>query len=124
MGREMMDGWMDSKNGGTNWDPQQPYNTHHLNAKAPHLSQDFLYTASHALLWLHPFCHCYLSIVSLLHTISSEMPVTFLTSAATNCLLTALSDSISYPLTSVLSPMALIPSFLWSRALKAILLKP
>lgn len=51
------DGWMDSKNGGTNWDPQQPYNTHHLNAKAAHLSQDFLYTASHALLWLHPFYH-------------------------------------------------------------------
>lgn len=58
---------------------------------------------------LHVFCYRYLFVMSLPHTFSSEMPVTFLASAAANCLLTALSDSVSQPL------MFFLPPVLWFR---------
>lgn len=115
MGRQMMDGWI-AKRGG-------PTGTHG-NLTTPTI-------------WMlrHPACPKFSCIQRLvtcscfIHSvapasISSEMPVTFLTSAAANCLLTTLSGSISHPLKYFLFPVALIPSFLWSRTFKAILPKP
>lgn len=108
------DGWMDSKKRGINWDPWQPYNTHHLDAKAPRLSQVFVYTASRdLLLFPPPFCGPHLNILR----DACDLPH-FL---ALPNLLTTLSGSISHPLKYFLFPVALIPSFLWSRTFKAIL---